>query len=202
MVGSSNIIDEVRKEYESKFDSRRERQIHNLVELYQIAGKEEDIKSLKGLFGALSSDDYKDSLKQSILYLWLEARECYVFGLFQSCILTCGAVVERCFKLEYAKATKKAPVGEYLPLGKMIEKCEGIVDQSVLDLAKKIREPRNSRAHALLELSDPQLAIIGGAERGVQIVNSQGYIIEPYRGEAKRVIQITAEILARLYGSD
>jgi hypothetical protein len=79
----SDRVDGVTQEYETKFGWRKERQIHNLAELHQIAGDEETLKSLKGLFGALVSDEYQDALKWSILNLWLEARECYVFGLFQ-----------------------------------------------------------------------------------------------------------------------
>jgi len=194
-------VDEGTQEYETKFGWRKERQIYNLVELYRIAGDEEALKSLKGLFGALVSDDYKDALKWSIFCLWLEARECYVFGLFQSCILTCGAVVERCLKLEYAEARGEVPTEERLTLGKMIQKCKDIVDQTVLELAQEILGPRNSRAHALLEHSNPQLAILGGAERGIEILSSQHYLVEPYRGEAKRVVELTAKILTKLYSA-
>jgi len=198
---SSDMVDEWTEEYETKFGWRKERQIHNLVELYQIAGDQEALESLKGLFGTLVSDEFQDALKWSIFYLWLEARECYVFGLFQSCILTCGAVVERCLKLEYAKARGELPTEERLTLGKMIQKCKGVVDQTVLELTQEILGPRNSRAHALLEHSNPQLAIIGGPERGVEIHSSQHYLIEPYRGEAKQVVELTAKILTKLYSA-
>jgi hypothetical protein len=110
-------------------------------------------------------------------------------------------VVERCLKLEYAKAKGKASTEERLTLGKMIQKCQGIVDQTVLELAQRILEPRNSRAHALLEHSNPQLAIIGGADRGIEILSSQHYLVEPYRGEAKRVVELTAKILAKIYSA-
>ena len=162
----------IEEEYEATIGWRKKRQLHNLAELYQIAGDRDSLKSLNALFGSLVSDDYIDALRNSILYLWCEARECYVFGQFQSCILTCGAVVERCLKLEYLKARKTLPSGELLTLGKMIKKCEGIVDQTVLSLAEEILKPRNSRAHALLEHSDPQLAILGGPERGIDALST------------------------------
>jgi hypothetical protein len=62
-------------------------------------------------------------------------------------------------------------------------------------------EPRNNRVHALLEHSNPDLAISGGAERGIEILSSGHYHIEPYRGDARSVILATYKILSALYGS-
>jgi hypothetical protein len=197
MPEQSNDIYE--KEYIGRFEWRKERNINNLRELYQVAGDWEFIESLKGLFGNHVSDDPIDALKWSILDLWLETRECYVYGEFQACILSCGAVVERCLKLEYQKAKGILPQTGLMTLGKMIRECKGIVDQDVLDLAKEILNPRNDRAHALLEHSNPQLAINGGSERGIEIRGSQHYLIEPFRGEATALIELSSEILAKLY---
>ena len=187
--------------YEEGFAWRKTRQIANLAELSRIApSSDPDPEVLPGLFGTLVSDDPKDALRHSILLLWLEAIGCYVFGEFQACILTCGAVVERCLKLEYEKAKGALPPGSRWTLGVCISKCQGIVAQEILDLVRQILEPRNSRAHALLEHSDPQLAIIGGPDRGIEVLSPRHHLIEPYRGEARKVIEITSKILSKLYG--
>lgn len=115
-------------------------------------------------------------------------------------MLTCGAIVERCLKLEYQQAKGTLPAKAKWPLGKCIIQCQGIVEPSVLDLAKQILPPRNDRAHALLEHSDPQRGLSGGEKRGIQILSSRHYLVEPYRGEAKHVVTATFTILNRLYG--
>lgn len=191
------------QEYEERFAWRKAGQIANLKELSKIAqsGGSDAMEALPGLIGSRVSDDPKDALRWSILTLWLEAAECYIFELFESCILTCGAIVERCLKLKYETARGKLPEGRWT-LGKCIYKLDwqGIIAPEILDLARQIVDPRNSRAHALLEHSDPQLAIIGGPERGIDVLSSHHYLIEPYRGEAKRVIEITFKTLSELYG--
>src|SRR5215204_2660276 len=103
MQMSDNNIDELLAEYEGRFAWRKERQVQNLIELAQIpeSGKADPIKVLPHLIGSLASDDPKDALRFSLLNLIYEATECFIFGEFQSCIITCGAVVERVFKLEY-----------------------------------------------------------------------------------------------------
>ena len=68
-----------------------------------------------------------------------------------------------------------------------------MVSQNVLDLAQSMLEPRNNRAHALLEHSDPHLAISGGLERGVEIRSPRHYLIEPFRGDATSVITATSK---------
>jgi len=40
---------------------------------------------------------------------------------------------------------------------------------------------------------------LGGRERGIEDLSSGHYQIEPYRGDAKAVIAVTFEILAKLY---
>jgi len=57
-------------------------------------------------------------------------------GQFQSCILTCGAIVERCLKLEFENVNGPLPSGTHWTLGKCIGKCTGIVSKDVLDLAE------------------------------------------------------------------
>ena len=130
--------------------------------------------------------------------LWLEATECYTLGQFQACILTCGATAERSLKLEYEKARGEPPRGKPT-LGMCIGLCEGIVAPEILDFAREILDPRNDRAHALLEHSDPQISIMGGLDRGIEW-RGPGYLIEPYRGDARNVITATYKILSGLYG--
>lgn len=191
------------QEYEERFEWRKARQIKNLKELSEIAhsGGGDSLKEFPGLKRSPDTDSPKDALSWSIILLWCEAAECYIFGEFQSCILTCGAIVERCLKLEYAEANGALPSGSRWTLGISIRECSGIVSQDVLDLAQSILEPRNNRVHALLEHSDPDLAISGGADRGIEIRSSSHYHIEPYRGDASSVIQATYKILSALYGS-
>jgi len=192
------MIDMHAEKFELNFGWHKERYIYNFTEFYKIS-KYEQI--LECIYKISVNSDFQNSLRLSIVYLWAEARQCYVFGAFQSCILTCGAVVERYLKLEYAKTRGDLVKEERLTLGKMIQKCRGVVDQNLLELAKEILEPRNSRAHALLESSSPELAILGGSERGIEIRSLRHYLIEPYRGEAKRVVELTARILGRPCGA-
>jgi hypothetical protein len=188
------------EEYEGRFAWRKNRQLFNLKELAEIAqtGGAEALKKLPKLSAALSGDDPKDALGWSILMLWAEATECYVFGEFQSCILACGAVVERCLKLEFERASGKM-TGQRWTLGVCIGKCTGIVSAEVLDLARQILEPRNSRAHALLEHTDPVMSKIGGLNRGIERLSNHHHLIEFYRGDATSVIQTTYQILEKLY---
>ena len=191
------------QEFEERFEWRKARQIENLKELSEMAqsGGGDSLKEFPGLKRSADNDGVKDALRWSITLLWCEVAECYIFGEFQSCILTCGAIVERCLKLEYEKGKGALPSGSHWALGRCIRECSGIVSQDVLDLAQSMLEPRNNRAHALLEHSDPHLAIIGGAERGIEIRSSRHYLIEPYRGDARSVIIATHKILSALYGS-
>ena len=197
---SDEDLKKFEEEYDGRFTWRKNRQLFNLRELAEIAqtGGGEALKKLPKLVGAFSSDDPKDALGWSILMLWCEAAECYVFGEFQSCILTCGAVVERCLKLEFERATGKMP-GRGWTLGVCIGKCKGIVSSEVLDLVQQILEPRNSRAHALLEHTDPAISRIGGPNRGYERLSNQHGLIEFYRGDATHVIQTTYQILEKLY---
>ena len=190
------------QEFEERFEWRKARQIENLKELSEIAqsGGADSLKAFPGLKGSSENERPQDALSWSILLLWCEATECYIFCEFQSCILVCGAIVERCLKLEYEKANGPLPSGSHWTLGKCISKCVGTVSRDILDLAQSLLEPRNNRAHALLEHTDPHLAIRGGEERGIEIRSSRHYFIEPYRGDARSVILATYKILSALYG--
>lgn len=190
------------QEYEGRFGWRKARHIDNLRELSEIAqsGGADAIKAFPSLWRFAHNEDPKNALRRSILDLWCEATECYIFGQFQSCILSCGAIVERCLKLQYEEVNGSLPSGTKWTLGSCIHKCSGIVPQNTLDLARSLLEPRNNRAHALLEHSDPGLAMMGGPERGIEIRSPRHYSIEPFRGDATKVIVITYNILKELFG--
>ena len=73
------------------------------------------------------------------------------------------------------------------------------ITQDIQELVKQMLDPRNSRAHALLEHSNPQLSVMGGQERGIEVRDSGHYLIEPYRGDAKLLVDVTFKILVQLY---
>lgn len=192
------------QEYEERFSWRKARQVANLKELSEVAhsGGAPSLKAFPGLRGSGCSDDPKDALRWSIILLWCEATECFIFGEFQSSMLVCGAVAERCLKLKYEETQGPLPANSHWTLGRCVHECQGILSQDVIDVARSMLEPRNNRAHALLEHSNPQMAISGGEARGIEILGSRHYLIEPYRGEAKEVIIATYKILQRLFGAE
>jgi len=195
-----NELKKLEEEYESRFAWRKNRQLFNLKELAEIAqtGGADAMKKLPKLFSSITSNDPRDALGWSILMLWSEAAECYIYGEFQACILACGAVIERCLKLEYERTTGKMP-GRRWTLGVCINKCRDIVASDILELSQKILEPRNNRAHALLEHTDPQISKIGGPNRGIEELSNHHHLIEFYRGDASHVIRTTYQILEKLY---
>ena len=107
--------------------------------------------------------------------------------------------MERSLKLEYEKVRGELPKG-IQTLGECIGLCKGIVAPEVLGFAQQMLEPRNNRAHALLEHTDPQISILGGPNRGVETLSSGHHQIEWYRGDASEVIALTYKILHGLYG--
>jgi hypothetical protein len=192
------------KEYLERFDWRRDQHISNIAELSRIAhsGGPEILNELPGLISSRDSKDPSDALRWSILILWLQAAESFIFGQFEPCILTCGAVVERCLKLEYRVSKGALPSGTWT-LGKCIYDLDWAntrIASGILDHAKKCKGHRDSRAHALLEHTDPQASLSGG-ERGVQQLSSSRYLIEPYRGEAAKIMTNTWQILSELYSA-
>ena len=198
-----NSIDNYEKEYESKFEWRKPRQIFNLRELAEITQSHgvNPVSAYPSLF-VPNSDNPIGALKYSILLLSHEASECFVFGEFQSCVLTCGGIIERVLKLEYLEKYHKMPDDREWTLGRCLYKLNWSgtrITQEIIELGKKILDPRNSRAHALLEHSAPHLSIMGGQERGIEVLSSGHYLIEPYRGDARILIDTTFKILTLLY---
>ena len=202
---SAEIEKNYDQEYESRFAWRKAQQVANLKELSAIAPPKgtDPLDTFPQLIAPRDSNDPKHALRWSILMLSYEAMECFILGEFQSCILTCGSVVERTLKLEYEEVYGKLPENGIWTLGRCIYKLKWSgtrITSEITDLAKQILEPRNNRAHALLEHSDPMLSIMGGPERGIEVLSSGHYLIEPYRGDARKVIEVTLKILSELYG--
>ena len=192
------------REYQERFEWRKEIQVSNLRELSEIAqsGGAEALKVFPGLKVSRANFETEEALRWSILLLWLQATESYIFGLYAACILTGGAVAERCLKLEYEVVKGSLPKGNWT-LGRCIHQLEWAetrITSEILELAKQIVGPRNSHAHALLEHTDPRLALLGGRRR-VHFLDPAHYIIEPYKEEAKDVIVATYQLLKALYGS-
>jgi len=193
------------EEFQERFEWRRDRWLHNLSELASQAqeGGSEAMRRLPGLRGQLATDQPNDALRWSILMLWLEAAECFILGQFQSAILTSGAVLERTLKLEYRIVHGSLPKGTW-PLGRCIKDLDWTktrITDTLLSEARDCVSPRNNRAHALLEHDDPQLSIIGGPARGIEILTEHRYLIEPYRGESLAMLSRVWRILHSLYGA-
>ena len=153
-------------EYEKRFSWRKQHFIANLEELSTIAqsGGPEVIQLLPSLFKLNDNASKEDALRWSILSLWLQAAECFIFQQYEPCILTCGAILERVLKLEYQVVNGDLPPGNYT-LGRCIHNLDWSntkIDETILSLISECLDPRNDRAHALLEHSKPSLSIIGG----------------------------------------
>jgi hypothetical protein len=195
--------DDYKKIFTEKLGWRSEEYLDNIKRLSEISQSHgiNPIDSFPSLFIPGGKNPI-DALKYSVLMLTYEATICFIYGLFQSCILTCGAVVERILKLEYLEKNQQLPKNGEWTLGRCIYKLNWTgtrISVEILDLAKPMVEPRNSRFHGLLENSDPQLSIQGGENRGIKKLSSNHYLIEPYRGEAEMLIEKMFTILLKLY---
>ncbi|MEP7287617.1 MAG: hypothetical protein ABI947_17830 [Chloroflexota bacterium] len=190
------------KEYEARFSWRISRQFENFKELAEFAhtGGGDTLNRFPKLRYKFE-DTPEDALKHSIFLLWNEAVECYIFGEFQSCLMTCGAVVERCLKLEfeldYQEKNGQPKPSRKWTLGTAIKDTQGIVSSEISQLADKLLDPRNSLTHALMEHSDPRKSLLGSERYMYQM--GPKYLIEPFRGDTKQAIEITFQILTKLY---
>jgi hypothetical protein len=192
-------------EYEERFSWRKQHFIANLDELSTIAqpGGPDVIQLLPSLFKLNDNESKEDALRWSILSLWLQAAECYIFQQYEPCILTCGAILERVLKLEYQVVNGDLPTGNWT-LGKCIYDLDWTntkIDETILNLVAECLDPRNDRAHALLEHSNPSLSIIGGKKRSIQELSNVAHFVEAFKGDAKVVIFSTWKVLVTLYGN-
>ena len=189
-------------DFEARFESRKERWASNLEELYRELSPHvlDPFASLAGLVPKIDPGQPLYALRWSILTLWLEATHCYVLGQFQASILASGAVVERVLKLEYQEGNGPLPAGVWT-LGKCAFKLDlskTRVSAELLSHARECVDPKNDRAHALLEHKDPTAAVMGG-DRGIYPITPNRYLIEPFRGEALNIASRTWSLLHGLY---
>ena len=187
---------------DQRFGWRKEHYISNFLELAEITNNRSlvPLDSYRYLFTP-HSGEYLDSLSYSILLLTYEATICFTYGIFQSCIITCGAVAERILRFEYIKVNEKLPDDSDWTLGRLIYKLDWSntrITERILDSAKLIKKSRNDRIHANLEKEDPESAIHGG-NRGITIIDQSKYLIEPYKADAKLSIESVFKILDILY---
>ena len=191
------------KEYAGRFDWRREENIGRIKELYDAAGNSGgDVKLMHESYPQLKwvalDQTQEEALLISLFHAWNEVCECYIFGENQAVIILSRSIAERCIKLEYLRKAGALPGGGEWTLGRFVYNNDGVVDQSILDVAKPLLKPGNDRAHALLEITDPEKANFGG-DRAVEVVG-QGYQIYQYAGEAKFAIAKAHEILKAVCG--
>ena len=146
----NNLTIDFEKEYSERFAWRKEHYIGNIKDLTEIT-QSYGLNPLK-FFPCLltrNSCSPQDSLRYSILLLSYEATTCYVYGTFQSCILTCRALVERILKLEYFEVNSQLPKNSEWTLGKLIYKLDWTgtrISKDILDLAKKVKIPGDDRS--------------------------------------------------------
>lgn len=198
------MTDPFEEEYANRFDWRRERQVTNLRDLASLPGSGSDPLNppfLSYFEHFMLARTIEDALRKSICFLFPEASQTFVLGFFQASLLTSGAVLERILKLEYRVAHGALPSGKWT-LGGCIHNLDWSstrVEQSHLDAIDRVKGPRNSRAHALLEHENPNEASRGGKNRGIEIRPSGHYMIEPFRGDAREALKAIYYVLSDLY---
>ena len=143
-----------------------------------------------------------EALGLSILSLWAEAGRCCSLGLYEACILACGAVIERCLKREYERARGPSLRGRWT-LGRCVYELdwEGILAPDVLERAKSVLSPLRGRTHALLEHCDPYLALLADPREQPESPESESALVEGYQEEAEYVLNATSDILRRLHAT-
>jgi hypothetical protein len=195
---SENLIAE---DYDGRYSWRLQSNLERMTRLNELAGNTggpNTITAYTQLKYTTVDNTPEDALLISLFNAWCEVCDCFIFGDFQAVILLCRSIAERSLKLEYIKSQGSIPTGQRWMLGRLVTECAGIVSQNVIDLVTDLKEPGNDRAHALLEITNPQRAIFGG-NRGITVTSSSTYIIEPYRGDAEIAINKAHQILEELY---
>ncbi len=107
-------------------------------------------------------------------------------------------------KLEYLEINQQFPTDKNWTLGKLIYELDWKgtrITTEILDYLKQIKEPRDDRAHAILEQLNPFLANQGGYNRKLKKIENNTYMIEPYHGDANIAIKAIFTILDVLYSS-
>jgi len=190
-------------EFEDRLGWRKANSIERLAELGGFAAV--GLDTFRDYFGQLRPHLYiqvaptaLDALATSIDRLWHYAVFCYLYELFEPCIFTCGAVVERALKFEYERQV--GATGERWTIGRTIQECRNakVISDNILELAERIADPRNDRSHANLERTNPDLAQFGG-DRGVTNLSDQHYLIHPYQHNARMTLDLTLLVLKDLF---
>ena len=200
----ARLTDPFEQEYAGRFDWRRDSQVANLRELASLpgsGGEPLDPPFMSYFEYFMLVESIEDALRKSIYFLFPEASQTYVLGFFQASLLTSGAVLERVLKLEYRVSRGALPKGNWT-LGRCIHELDWSgtrVKQDHLDTINRVKGPRNSSAHALLEHESPSEASRGGKRRGVEVRPSGHYLIEPFRGDALEAISAVYSVLSDLY---
>lgn len=184
--------------FKSRYEWRTEFQLQRCQELYEegiVGPKGVDKKTTRKLIPDDPGNEIQTAYRRTLLFMWGDVQDTYIYGQFMACILVCGALAERCLKLDYIEKKGALPDGR-LTLGNIIykEPMKSIVDKRLLELASELLGSRNSMAHALLEHANPELASLGGPAIRTPLSNHH-YIIEPYRQEALKVLKVAANIM-------
>lgn len=190
-------------EFESRLGWRKPHSIEWLAELGGFASVGLDtfrdyFSQLRPYLHIYDKPTALDALATSIERLWHEAVYCYMYELFEPCILTCGAVVERALKFEFERQV--GATGERWTIGRTIQECRKaeVISDNILELAECIADPRNDRSHANLERTNPDLAQFGG-DRGVTILSDRHYLINPYQQNSRATLDLTLLVLKELF---
>lgn len=195
---------DLEKEYASRFDWRTGENLGRLQTLFELVGNTGggNVKLMNETYPQLKwialDNTAEEALLISLFHAWCEVCECFIFGENQAVILLSRSIAERCIKREYIKKAGALPGNGEWTLGRFVYNKDGVVDQHILDLAKPLLKPGNDRAHALLEITDPEKANFGG-DRAIEVAG-QGYQIYQYAGEAGFAITQAHQVLKAVCG--
>lgn len=191
-------LEALKSDFVARYEWRKKLQFQRFQELYH--------EGIIGTNGATETATWKllhydpeneirTAYRRTLFFMWGDVQETYIFGQFMACILVCGALAERCLKLDYIEKEGALPDGRWT-LGQIIykEPMKSIVDKRLLELASELLGSRNSMAHALLEHDNPELASLGGPAIRTPLSNHH-HIIDPYRQEALEVLKVAAKIM-------
>jgi hypothetical protein len=188
----------LKSDFVARYEWRKKFQFQRFQELYRegIIGINGGIE--KVTWKLLHYDPEKEihtAYRRTLFFMWGDVQETYIFGQFMACILVCGALAERCLKLDYIEKQGGLPDGRWT-LGQIINKepMKSVVDKRLIELASELLGSRNSMAHALLEHRNPVLASLGGPAIRTPL-SDHHHIIEPYRQEALEVLKVAANIM-------
>jgi hypothetical protein len=147
-------LEALQSEFIDRYEWRRKLQFQRFQELYheKIVGTNGvALRTARKLAEFDLEKEIPTAYKRTLLFMWGDTVETYIFGQFMACILVCGALTERCLKLDYIEKEGALPAGRWA-LGRIIkqEPMKSVVDKHLIELADELLDSRNSMAHALL----------------------------------------------------